>query len=53
MIYDFLPFPLNVSNGARTHASLEIYRGMKVLRGPDHENNSNNVANDSVLGQSE
>jgi hypothetical protein len=35
MIYDFLPYPLDVSNGARTHASLEIYRGTLALRGND------------------
>jgi hypothetical protein len=35
MIYDFLPYPLDVSNGARTHTSLEIYRGSKVLRGTE------------------
>jgi hypothetical protein len=54
MIYDFLPFPLDVSSGARTFTSLQIYRGMMTLRGNDvSTNNSNNVANDSVLGQSE
>jgi hypothetical protein len=35
MIYDFLPFPLDVSDGARTHTSLQIYRGMMMLRGKD------------------
>jgi hypothetical protein len=35
MIHDFLPFPLDVSNGIRTHASLQIYRGMQLLKGKD------------------
>jgi len=33
MIYEFLPFPLDVSNGARTHTSLELYRGLQLLKG--------------------
>lgn len=35
MVFDFLPFPLDLSNGARAHASLEIYRGLKALGGKD------------------
>lgn len=39
MIFEFLPYPLDVSNGARTHTSLEIFRGCQVLKG-SKENSS-------------
>ena len=48
MCFAFLPFPLNVSNGARTHVSLQLYRGLKALKGDEANKNSSNTPNDSV-----
>jgi hypothetical protein len=35
MCFSFLPYPLDVSDGSRTHTSLELFRGMKVLQGTE------------------
>lgn len=37
MCFDFLPFPLDVTNGARTHVSLQLYRGLKALKGDENK----------------
>jgi hypothetical protein len=33
MSYESLPYPMDLTNGERTHASLQIFRGLQALKG--------------------
>lgn len=48
MIFECLPFPLDLSDGDRVHVSLQIHRGLQALKGDD--NNSNKETQETSEG---